>query len=237
MPRHSVSIDGPTASGKSTLATGLAERLGLAFLDTGLTYRAVGYSVSRDPGHPLRGRLGSALRHHPVVYDGSGKVTQKHTVSLEGEDITEELWNPLLEPHLKTVARDAAWRQEILRLHRRIIDECGDIVVVGRDAAMTLLPAAELNIYLTAGLAIRRERRRAQYRDRKDRSIAVGPPTDLDVENRAAVRALPRSLELDSTHLPASAVLTCVLRRLGHPVAPIDESAVLAGAPPKDRTP
>ncbi|MEU9557822.1 (d)CMP kinase [Streptomyces fumanus] len=237
MTRHSISIDGPTASGKSTLATGLAERLGLAFLDTGLTYRAVGYAVSLDPRQPLRGRLGSALQHHPVVYDNAGKVTQKHTIVLEGREITEELWDPSLESYLKTVARDAAWRKEILRLHQRIVDECGDIVVVGRDVAMTLLPAADLNVYLTAGLAVRRERRRAQYRDRRDRSIAVGPPTGLDIENRAAVRTLPRSLELDSTYLPVPAVLTCVLRRLGHPLVSANGCAVLAGSLIKDRTP
>ncbi|MEV5088692.1 (d)CMP kinase [Streptomyces griseoincarnatus] len=214
MPRISISIDGPTASGKSTLATHLARSLGLAFLDTGLTYRSLAYTLSREPAEGLRTRLYSALEHRPVVYDRLGEPVQEHAVLLHGEDITERIWDPSLDGGLKAVAGDSAWREEILRIHRAIVEKHGDVVAVGRDVAVTLLPEASLRIYLTAGLAVRRERRRAQYRDRSDRSTAVGPPTERDEANRDAVRSLPDSIEIDTTYLPAPAVSACALNRL-----------------------
>jgi cytidylate kinase len=214
VPRISISVDGPTASGKTTLATTLAESVGLAFLDTGLTYRSLAYALSREPAEGLRTRLHSALEHRPVVYDKSGRKVQSHAILLHGKDITEEIWDPSLDGELKTVAGDPDWREEILRLHQDIVEKHGDVVAVGRDVAMTLLLTARPRIYLTASLAVRRERRRAQYRDRNDRSIAVGPPTERDAANRAAVRSLPDSVEIDTTYLPASAVFACALRRL-----------------------
>ncbi|MEV5931383.1 (d)CMP kinase [Streptomyces sp. NPDC052079] len=220
MPRISISIDGPTASGKTTLATQLAQSLGLAFLDTGLTYRSLAYTLSQEPAEGLRTRLHSALEHRPVVYDRAGELVQDHAILLHGKDITEEIWDLALDGGLKTVAGDSAWREEILRMHQAIVEKHGDVVAVGRDVAMTLLPSAHLRIYLTASLAVRRERRRAQYRDRSDRSTAVGPPTERDAANRAAVRSLPDSIEIDTTYLPAPAVSACALNRLTNTSAP-----------------
>ncbi|MEU6404592.1 (d)CMP kinase [Streptomyces sp. NPDC046985] len=214
MPHTSISIDGPTASGKTTLATSLAQSLGQAFLDTGLTYRSLAYALSQEPEENLRERLHSVLEHRPVVYDGLGETVQSHAVLLHGKDIGEEIWDPSLDGILKTISKDAAWRQEILRMHQDVVARHGAVVAVGRDVAMTLLPTARLRIYLTASLAVRRERRRAQYRDRHDRSTTVGPPTERDAENRSAVRSLPDSLEIDSTYLPASAVFACAVNRL-----------------------
>lgn len=219
MPHITISIDGPTASGKTTLASSLAQFFGLAFLDTGLTFRSLAYALSREPDGQARATLISDLRHLPAVYGPSGELIRSHAVFFQEKEITEDIWDSSLDDHLKRVSRDPDLRQEILRVHRDIVEDCGDVVVVGRDVAVTLLPRADLQIYLTAGLAVRRERRRAQYRDRVDRSTAVGPPTAHDEENRVAVRALPHPLDIDSTHLPASAVFASALNRLGrHPV-------------------
>ncbi|MGY4982437.1 (d)CMP kinase [Streptomyces sp. 900105755] len=226
MPRISISIDGPTASGKSTLATSLAQFLGLAFLDTGLTYRSLAYALSREPAEGLRARLNEALEHRPVVYR-RGETAQGHAILLHGKDITEEIWDPSLDQNLKTVSRDPAWRQEILSMHQDIVEKHGDVVAVGRDVATTLLPAAELRIYLTASLVVRRERRRAQYRDRNDRTTTVGPPTERDAENQAAVRSLPASIEIDSTYLPAPAVFACALNRLNDRSTPPTEKGAM----------
>lgn len=220
MPRISISIDGPTASGKTTLATRLAQSLGLAFLDTGLTYRSLAYTLSREPADGLRTGLQSVLEHRPVVYDRSGKLVQDHAILLHGKDISEEIWDRSLDGGLKAVAGDSAWREEILRMHQATVEKYGDVVAVGRDVAVTLLPAARLRIYLTASLAVRRERRRAQYRDVSGRSTVVGPPTERDEANRAAVGSLPGSVEIDTTYLPAAAVSACALNRLAVTSAP-----------------
>jgi cytidylate kinase len=227
MPRISISIDGPTASGKSTLATSLAQFLGLAFLDTGLTYRSLAYALSREPAEGLRARLNEALEHRPVVYDRRGETAQGHAILLHGKDITEEIWDPSLDQNLKTVSRDPAWRREILSMHQDIVEKHGDVVAVGRDVATTLLPTAALRIYLTASLAVRRERGRPLTGDTNDRTTTVGPPTERDAENREAVRSLPASIEIDSTYLPASAVFACALNRLNDRSTPPTEKGAM----------
>ncbi|WP_329382648.1 (d)CMP kinase [Streptomyces sp. NBC_01716] len=214
MPHITISIDGPTASGKTTLATSLAKYLGLTFLDTGLTFRSLAYAIAHEPTKARRIQLGANLKHLPAVYDASGMLTQSHAIFLDEKEITEDIWDPSLDEDLKRISKEPALRQEILRMHHSIVEECGNVVVVGRDVGVTLLPTASLQIYLTASLAVRRERRRAQYRERSDRSTAVGPPTERDEENRVAVWALRNSIEIQSTYLPASAVFACALNRL-----------------------
>ncbi|MYW05388.1 (d)CMP kinase [Streptomyces sp. SID3343] len=212
----SISIDGPTASGKTTLATGLARRFGLVFLDSGLTYRAVAYALGRESVSPKRADLWSVIEHRPGIgpdagksdHDGEGRILYR------GKDVSDRIWGPEQDDRLKQVASDQSWRSEILHMHREIVDRHRNIVVVGRDVAVTLLPQATLNIYLTASLTVRRERRRAQYRDIRHRSAAVGPATSRDIENRDAIRALAGSVEIESTYLPADAVLNSVVREL-----------------------
>ncbi|GAA0581448.1 (d)CMP kinase [Streptomyces crystallinus] len=211
-----LSIDGPTASGKTTLATGLAEELGLAFLDTGVTFRSLAYALEHEPVEKLRTELGSLLVHQPEIHHRrrGGGIRQPHSVLFKGEDITQKIWHSSLDGNLKSISQDQACRREILLLHQRIVEKYENIVAVGRDVAVTLLPRASLHIYLTADQAIRRERRRAQYRDFGDRSLAVGPATARDLENRDAIRAMPNALEIDSTYSPAPVVLTAALRGL-----------------------
>lgn len=226
MPHIAISIDGPTASGKTTLATSLAQHLGLTFLDTGLTFRSLAYALHHTPTKDPRIQLSNSLRHRPAVYDSSGNLAQSHAIFLHEKNITEDIWDPSLDEKLKKISKDPIARQEILRVHHRIIEESGNVVVVGRDVGVTLLPEAHAHIYLTASLVVRRERRRAQYRDRSDRSTAVGPPTERDEANRVAVWGLSNPVEIESTYLPVSAVFECALNSLNHFPTPSEKGAM-----------
>jgi cytidylate kinase len=202
-----ITIDGPTASGKSTLAVALAGMLKLAFLDTGLTFRALSYALSRLPLQPTDAWQ-EIIEHQPV--SGSAEPA----VLFQGEDVTNEIFSPVLEPSLAAIAADPEWRTQIRQSQKRLIDGHSRIVVVGRDTAVALMPRATLHVALTANLVIRRERRRAQYRDLPGRSSAVGPATARDGETAAAVRGRPNSLVLDTSYLPAAAVQRAAVRRL-----------------------
>lgn len=215
MEKIFVSIDGPTASGKTTLGAGVASRLGAAFLDTGLTFRVLAYALARDELHP-EGDWRSSIEHRPLVYRARGdRLVDQEIVLYQGKDVTAEIWDVGLEDNLRLVAGNPAWRAEILRLHRDIVATYQRLVTVGRDVATTLLPAAALNVYLTASLVVRRERRRAQRGGVPSRSVAVGRATERDLETRIAIRAMPNALDIDSTNLPAIAVLSRTLRKLG----------------------
>ncbi|MEU5068825.1 (d)CMP kinase [Streptomyces virginiae] len=216
MPALSISIDGPTASGKSTLAVALAQRNGLAFLDTGLSYRSLAYALHHTPGGIPRGELRHSLLHQPLVYSrpGAEQPSEMHSILFRGRNITQDIWAPELEGALKEISGDPEWRREILSMHLGIMEKYGNVVAVGRDVAATLLPGAAVHVYLTADLAIRRERRRAQYRGAENRSTRVGPATVRDIENRDMIRKLPTSMEIDSTYSPASAVIAAVMHRV-----------------------
>lgn len=214
----SVSIDGPTASGKTTLGLELARLFGATFLDTGLTYRAVAYAVASDNVTPDDSPLETIIEHRPAVFrrdgQGTGAEASDGRVLYRGHDVSEQLWAGALDAPLKGVASNPDWRSQIVLLHQQVISD-QPAVVVGRDVAETLLPDATLRIFLTASLFVRRERRRAQYRDVHGRSTSVGPATERDQMSQQLIRSLPNSIDIDSTYLPAYAVLACVLRRLG----------------------
>lgn len=220
MSRFAVTIDGPTASGKTTLGTDLAQTFQAAFLDTGLTFRAVAYALSFETLIPTGAKWRSILSHTParvaVSSSGEGKPWTVHdeAVTYRGEDVTEAIWKSGLESNIGLVAADVAWRAAILQFHRDIVSGLPRVIAVGRDVATTLLSSATLHVFLTANLAVRRERRRAQYRDFPERSVSVGPATSRDLECRAAIRRRPNFLEIDSTHLPASAVAASVVRKI-----------------------
>ncbi|MDG4771541.1 (d)CMP kinase [Solwaraspora sp. WMMD792] len=208
-----ISIDGPTASGKTSLAYALAAQLDMRVLDTGLTYRAVAYVASRGPVPPGR-QLFDALRHEPAT-PGTRPVTP--TVVYHQESIIDDLWSSEVEQHLRAVSADPAWRHVITQYHRTIVDGHERMIAVGRDCATTIMTDADCHIFLTAADAVRRERRRAQHRAQPGRAVHVGPPTRLDDTIREYVACRPHGLVLDTTFLPAVAVLRAVVHHLGAP--------------------
>ncbi|MFY1636217.1 (d)CMP kinase [Solwaraspora sp. WMMB335] len=211
--RHelAISVDGPTASGKTTLAYALAVRMNARVLDTGLTYRAVAYAVSRTRVSP-GGRLFEMLRHEPAA---PGTRLASPTIVYHQENITDDLWSSEVEQRLRTVSADPAWRHDITEYHHAIVDGHRRMIMVGRDCATTIMTDADCHVFLTATEAIRRERRRAQHRAQPGRAVHVGPPTRLDDTVREHIGRHPDGLVLDTTFLPAVAVLRAVVHHLG----------------------
>jgi CMP/dCMP kinase len=212
----SITIDGPTASGKTTLAMTLSRLLCLAFLDTGLTFRALSLALSRSPLTPSSDWR-SIIQHRPILHgsDSAAAVADRHgQILYRGTDVTDQIFAPDLDRGLSAIAADPEWRAEIRRFQQDTVDAHRRIVVVGRDTGVALLPGATLHVLLNANHSVRRERRRAQYRDVRGRSTAVGPATDRDRESAATIRLKSNTLELDTTYLPAQAVARAVARRL-----------------------
>lgn len=208
-----ISVDGPTASGKTTLAYELARRCNAVVLDTGLTFRGVAFATLHDDAldpadSPLPGRLSHELAMPAATPNGP-------TIVFQQDEITELIWSPNVEAHLRTIAVDPAWRACIAAYHSRILAQYRRVIVVGRDVATTLLKQATCHVFLTAAQVVRRERRRAQYRLKPDRSASVGPVSALDEQTLEAVASSPRGIVIDTTYLPPRATLTLVLQRIG----------------------
>ena len=158
-----IAIDGPAASGKSTIAALLAEKLGYVYLDTGVMYRAVTWEALQ--------------RHIPISDEGAIthlsetlhiKVTQptendgrQYTVYADDVDVTWELRRPEVNAHVSSVSAYPGVRRALVAQQQRI-GHCGRIVMVGRDIGTVVLPEADLKIYLEAVVDERARRRYCQ---------------------------------------------------------------------------
>jgi len=184
-----IAIDGPAASGKSTIGRLLAEELGYIYLDTGVMYRAVTWAAL-DRHIPIEDEaavagLARTLRIdvlRPTVEDG-----RQCTVLVDGQDVTWDIRRPEVDHGVSPVSAYAGVRAALTEEQRRMGRE-GRIVMVGRDIGTVVLPKADLKIYLDATLEERAGRR---YRE----ILARGEPAVL-AEVLAAVR---RRDEIDSS--------------------------------------
>ncbi|MCD6520594.1 MAG: (d)CMP kinase [Anaerolineae bacterium] len=167
MPKITVAIDGPAASGKSTVAGILAERLGYLYFDTGVMYRAVTWAALAR-GIPIEDeraitRLAEELRIEvlpPTVDDG-----RQYTVLADGQDITWKIREAQVNRYVSPVSAYKGVRRA-LTLQQRRIGAPGGVIMVGRDIGTVVLPEAQVKIYLDASLEERTRRRYLEYRQR-----------------------------------------------------------------------
>lgn len=154
-----ITIDGPAGAGKSTVARALAERLGFAYLGTGLLYRAVAYYVLRYGVSPEKIPWDSLV----INVDLSSS-----RVYLDGRDITPYLTDDNLSKILPAVASVKSVREKLNQIQRRIVEgalSAGEkgmvrgIVIEGRDSGSYVFPDAEVKIYLDASIEERARRR------------------------------------------------------------------------------
>jgi len=185
-----VTIDGPSAAGKSTVAREVAERLGLLYVDTGALYRALALKLQRQGGSPDQ-EVEVERMLEGTLLDLSGSPEQPH-VWLDGEDVSGQIRTPEVSESASRLAAMPAVRRRLIRF-QRALRERGPLVGEGRDLGTVVFPDAEVKIYLDAD-ALTRARRRAceleqrglpvaleqvlaeiQRRDQRDRTRADSP--------------------------------------------------------------
>jgi len=148
-----IAIDGPAGSGKSTVARGVAGRLGLAYLDTGAMYRAVTLAALRRGIDPSDAAAVAEMT--PGV---SIEVGPK--VIVDGVDATDEIRGPEVTRAVSIVAANEPVRAELRRRQREWAEAHGGGVIEGRDIGSVVFPDAVLKVYLTA---VESERARRRY--------------------------------------------------------------------------
>lgn len=204
-----ITIDGPAASGKSTVARLLAERLGVSFLDTGAMYRAVTLAAI-ESGADMSDEeklLGVLERREFQFSVKEGKMK----VYIDGVDVTERIREPEISANTWYIASAAKVREKLVAMQRKFAARQEKIVTEGRDQGTVAFGDADIKFYLTAETSERARRRQAELqakggggsleqiqraieqRDKSDEGRAVGPlrpardaividTTDLSIE-------------------------------------------------------
>ncbi|HWS24485.1 MAG TPA: (d)CMP kinase [Anaerolineales bacterium] len=166
-----IAIDGPAASGKSTLAYLLAKKLNYLYFDTGLMYRAVTCLVLSRGFSPTDEDAATRLAETVTidVRPASIEDGRQYDVIVEDKDITWEIRSKEVEAEVSTVASYPGVRKALTTQQRRIGLK-GQVVMVGRDIGTVVLPEAELKIYLDASPEERARRRYQELVDRGEKA-------------------------------------------------------------------
>lgn len=210
-----IAIDGPASAGKSTVAKLIAIRLGYIYCDTGAMYRVVTLL---------------AIQNH-IAFDDEKAIMQKlqqteinfqptsngQKVFMNDQDVTNAIRQPDVTNNVSQVAALAAIRKELVTRQQKIAAE-GNIVMDGRDIGTTVLPNAEVKIFMIASAAERAQRR---YKE----NIQKGINTPLDVLEKEIVardykdshrkisplQKATDAIEMDTTHLTIPEVVDKII--------------------------
>ena len=176
-----IAIDGPAASGKSTVAKLIAKELGYTFINTGAMYRAVTWYVLQQGIAPADTEAVKALLAGiPLSFGKDGAVS---TVMCEGRVLTDELTLQSTNDHVSTIAAIPEVRALLVEKQREY-NLAEPVVMEGRDIGTVVFPNTPYKYFVTASEEVRAARRAAQgltdsiaERDRKDSARACAPLT------------------------------------------------------------
>lgn len=211
-PPRTIAIDGPAASGKTTVGLAIARKFGHSFLDTGLMYRAVTLAAL-EAGVPASSEAMAAFL--PKLALEVEARTGGTKVLLGGVDVTSRLREPRVESRVSAYSAIPAVRTAMVRLQREIAG-AGPTVMAGRDIGTVVLPDAPLKLYLDASEAARARRRGLQVtqeaddarkdiagRDRVDSTRAVAP-----------LRPATDAVVIDTTDMTLEGVIALALEKV-----------------------
>ncbi|MGB8644662.1 MAG: (d)CMP kinase [Anaerolineae bacterium] len=209
MTPSTIAIDGPAASGKSTLGELLAERLSYFYFDTGIMYRAVTWTALERgvpiPDETAVTRLAESI--HIDILSPTVADARQFTVTVDGADVTWQIRRPEVDANVSPVSAYAGVRAALNPQFRRIAER-GRIIMAGRDIGTVVLPNADLKIYLDATVEARARRRQIE-REAQGRHISL-EEMKQEIERRdridssrlvAPLRRAPDAVYLDNTGL------------------------------------
>ncbi|MET8507112.1 (d)CMP kinase [Streptomyces sp. NPDC015232] len=208
-----VAIDGPSGTGKSSTSKAVAAKLGLSYLDTGAQYRAITWWMISNGVDVQDAEAVANAAAKPVIVSGTDPA--RPTITVDGVDASGPIRTEEVTSKVSAVSAVPEVRALITELQRTIARTAeGGIVVEGRDIGTTVLPDADLKIFLTASPEARAARRSGELkgadvaatqqalikRDAADSSRKTSPLAKAD-----------DAVEVDTTELTLDQVIECVV--------------------------
>lgn len=216
-----IAVDGPVASGKSTVASLIAKKLGILYVYTGAMYRAVAYLARKHQlSYDNETKILALLKKYKISLVPTDKKDKFCLVYLNSEEVTDKLFTPEISWGSSAVAVLPGVRRELVKSQKEIAKD-QSVIMEGRDITTRVLPQADLKIYMTADFKKRAERRLEQLKERgisesfkkiiedtkkrdyQDSHRQVDPPT-----------IVPGAYVLDTTNLSINQVVDKVLSKL-----------------------
>ena len=211
-----IAVDGPSGSGKSSTARGVAIQLGMRYLDTGAMYRAVTWSAL-DRGLDLTDTEAVAERARDLKLEVSTDP-ERQAFAADGTDVTAAVREPRISESVSKIATNLGVRAELVRRQQEIVaDSLRDagIVVEGRDIATVVAPEAELKVLLTADPDARMARRGAELNGGLSDAELRDQIVRRDAEDATVAQfevASDGAVEIDSTSMTLQQVIDTICR-------------------------
>ena len=222
-----VAMDGPAASGKSTVAQLVAEQLNYLFLDTGCMYRAATLAALNAGIDVLDETAVTQLAQQlkldilPAAHEKDGR---HYTVLLNQKDVTWDIRSPEVDKNVSQVSSYLGVRQEMVQRQREF-GKRGNVIMVGRDIGTVVMPNAPLKLYITASAE---ERARRRWHDRQEQGHADTYETILaDVERRdkidsnrqhSPLRPAEDAIIIDTTSTAVTDIIQNIVHLIQNPV-------------------
>ncbi|MGM0212584.1 (d)CMP kinase [Enterococcus sp. AZ109] len=175
MEKIAIAIDGPASSGKSTVAKLLAKDFQFIYVDTGAMYRAVTYlAIQHQVAFDQEEELVELIKNYPISFK---QTVDGQLVFVNDQNVTEEIRQTDVTAAVSEVSAHREVREQLVRIQQELAKQ-GGIVMDGRDIGTTVLPDAEVKIFLVASVDERAQRR---YKE----NLEKGRESDLETIKEA----------------------------------------------------
>ncbi len=206
-----IAIDGPTASGKGTVAQQVAEKLCFHYLDSGSLYRLAAVAAVRQGINLADGPAVANIAANLDIVFRDGKIT------LDGDDVGDEIRTESASQNASRVAAQPLVREALLKRQRDFRIPPG-LVADGRDMGSVVFPDAALKVFLTASVDARAERRTKQLKEKGMSAIISDVVKELRVRDErdisrpvAPLKHYPDAFLLDTTEISADVAVQQIL--------------------------
>ena len=215
-----VAIDGPASAGKSTVAKIVANKLSFVYIDTGAMYRACTL-IARDHDLEYGNEKGilAAIDEDGIKLE-PGEKGQK--VIVAGKDVSLEIRTPEITDHVSEVSALPGVRAKMVDLQRQLAGST-NVIMDGRDIGTTVLPKADVKIFLVASARSRAERRMLDWQEKGIEAKQSLEEIEADISKRdyldshreiSPLKKADDAIEIDSTHMTIDQVVDAILTEI-----------------------